>query len=114
MKKTKIIEKGKQTNGLSYNAVDTTNLKEVDSFVLNGLLNACFRIHRYMFIQQLVPRVSCTIHSQTRFRTLIGELNERNCSLTKSTDRNEIAQLLKDVGIVVMRMDEFKGTTTFY
>ena len=40
--KTKIIEKGKQTNGLSYNAVDTTNLKEVDSFVLNKTLQCVF------------------------------------------------------------------------
>ena len=60
--KTKIIEKGKQTNGLSYNAVDTTNLKEVDSFVLDRpVAMRVLEPHQVHVYHNNYPRVSCTI-----------------------------------------------------
>ena len=42
-KNTSIVGKGEQTNGVTYHGVDTSNLEEVDYFVLDKPVNAGIR-----------------------------------------------------------------------
>ena len=61
-KNTSIVGKGKQTNGVTYHGVDTSNLEEVDYFVLDKpVAMRVLEPHQVCVNHNNYPRVSCTI-----------------------------------------------------
>lgn len=60
--RTKVLNKGIQTNGVSFKRAETEDLKEVDSFVLTRpVAMRVLEPHQVCVIHNVFPRVSCTL-----------------------------------------------------
>jgi len=71
-KNTSIVGKGEQTNGVTYHGVDTSNLEEVDYFVLDApVAMRVLEPHQVCVNHENYPRVSCTIQFKQNIEYLL-------------------------------------------
>ena len=72
--KTKVLDKGTQTNGVTYKPVETENLKEVDSFILNKpVIMRVLEPHQVCVSHNVFPRVSCTLQFKEDIEFMLEE-----------------------------------------